>query len=116
MRLGRDIYECTVSKTKQIFENIWTKGFILFFLGSPASSSSSVVNSQTSPMHIHTIQPKQSTLHSLLMRKDKFESSPDRSLLGKIDGPASTGISINQNCLKFIVLEFQESAIKPQTT
>ncbi|ERL84823.1 hypothetical protein D910_02247, partial [Dendroctonus ponderosae] len=57
--------------------------------GSPASSSSSVVNSQTSPMHIHTIQPKQSTLHSLLMRKDKFESSPDRSLLAECGSTSS---------------------------
>ncbi|CAG9773096.1 unnamed protein product [Ceutorhynchus assimilis] len=46
---------------------------------SPASSNSSIVNS---PMHVHNLQPKQSTLHDLLMRKDKFESSPDRSLLG----------------------------------
>lgn len=51
---------------------------------SPASSSSSVVNSQTSPMHIHNLPPKHSTLHELLMKKEKFESSPDRSsLLGQ---------------------------------
>lgn len=49
---------------------------------SATSSSSSLVNSQSSPMHIHSLQPK-STLHDLLMRKDKLESSPDRSILGK---------------------------------
>uniref|UniRef100_A0AAR5Q3D8 BZIP domain-containing protein n=1 Tax=Dendroctonus ponderosae TaxID=77166 RepID=A0AAR5Q3D8_DENPD len=67
--------------------------------GSPASSSSSVVNSQTSPMHIHTIQPKQSTLHSLLMRKDKFESSPDRSLLGQ-SMPSSRNTPLHSPNLK----------------
>ncbi|XP_050304073.1 protein CREBRF homolog isoform X2 [Anthonomus grandis grandis] len=51
--------------------------------GSPASSSSSILNSQPSPKHILNLQPKQSTLHELLMRKDKVESSPERSILGQ---------------------------------
>ncbi|XP_060526319.1 protein CREBRF homolog isoform X2 [Cylas formicarius] len=50
---------------------------------SPASSNSSIIiNSQSSPLHIHTMQPKHSTLHDLLMKKDKYVS-PENSLLGQ---------------------------------
>ncbi|KAL1509401.1 hypothetical protein ABEB36_004145 [Hypothenemus hampei] len=66
---------------------------------SPASSSSSAINSQTSPMHIQNVQPKQSTLHDLLMRKDKYESSPDHSLLGQ-SVPSSRNTPLHSSNIK----------------
>ncbi|XP_030753697.1 protein CREBRF homolog isoform X4 [Sitophilus oryzae] len=51
---------------------------------SPASSGSSIITSQSSPRHIQSLQPRtSSTLHELLMKREKYESSPDRSLLGQ---------------------------------
>ncbi|XP_066262348.1 protein CREBRF homolog isoform X1 [Euwallacea similis] len=67
--------------------------------GSPASSNSSILTSQSSPIRSHNAQPKQSTLHDLLMRKDKCESSPERSLLGQ-SVPSTRNTSLHSPNLK----------------
>ncbi|XP_076258797.1 repressed by TOR isoform X3 [Rhynchophorus ferrugineus] len=59
--------------------------------GSPASSGSSIVNSQSSPMHIQNIQPKpNSTLHELLLKRE----ATDRSILGQSVPSGNTPLNL----------------------